>query len=299
MLREICQGGYRTFRAIGLVVLSALLTNVALPASDPLTSPRSNPLPSDSIVIPAPAARPIDAKTISAPPIAPTEVKIVSAPPDESERAMVQLTLWILVANAVLCLVTFIIGMRQSGDAKRFIGVSAQAAAAASTAADAARDSVEVTQRLARAQMVREVNRAAHKVTVTATRLQLLASEVPPARNHLHVLHQQGGMPAETKRDTESTLLARHTALDGMVSTASINSVRFSDVGALSDKELAERLWGLDEQQVRLEAMEDTITRELHKYESESLTIRQQNTAMQAAALNAQLSKPLKNKLGE
>jgi hypothetical protein len=287
------------FRTIGPAILLMVFACVALSASDPVASPRPKPLPSESIVVPAPAPQPTEVKIISVPTATPAEVKIVSTPPDESERAMVRLTVWILFANALLCLVTFIIGMRQSGDAKRSIGVSAQAAAAASTSADAARDSVEVTKQQARAQMVREINRAAHKVMVTATRLKLLASEVPTTRNHLHVLLHQGGMPAQIKQDTESTLLARHTALDGMVSTASDSSVRFSDLEALSDKELAERLWGLDEQQVRLEAMEDTITHELHKYESESLTIRQQNTAMQAAALNATMSKPLKNKLGE
>jgi hypothetical protein len=135
--------------------------------------------------------------------------------------------------------------------------------------------------------------------TPTATRLKQLASEVPTTRNHLHILLHQGGMPPPIREETETTLRERQTAFDGMVSTANANAVQFSIINVLSDKELAERLWGLDEQQVWLEAMEDSITRELQKYESESSTIRQQNTTMQAAALNARMSQPLKKTLGE
>ncbi len=147
--------------------------------------------------------------------------------------------------------------------------------------------------------MVREVNRAAHRVMVTATRLKELATEVIPARTHLHVLLHQGGMPATIKQETEAALRSRHTVLDGMVETASASSAQFHDLGALTEKELSKRIFDLDVQQVRLEAIELTITRELEKYERESATIRQQNITMQAAALGATMSKPLKDALGQ
>jgi hypothetical protein len=68
----------------------------------------------------------------------------------------------------------------------------------------------------------------------------------------------------------------------------------------MSDGDLIGRLWRLDEHQEQLEVMRDAITYELNKYETESLTIREQNTAMQAAALNAQMTpRPLKTTLGE
>ena len=151
------------------------------------------------------------------------------------------------------------------------------------------------TQQRDHAALVREVNRAAHKVMITATRLKQLASDVVPTRNHLHVLLHQGGMPAPIKQETEDTLRDRHTALDGMVSAASASSAEFHDLEALSDKELSKRIWKLDVEQARLDAMEATITRELEKYESESSMIRQQNTTMHAAVIGAKMSQPPKD----
>jgi hypothetical protein len=296
------QRGYRVFRSITAATLLALLVCIAFAATQPAPPQPAppQPAPTEVKIISTPPPQPIEVKVLSTPPAVPAEIKIVSQAETASEQILVRETWWILGANGLLCLITFLSFRSQGRDMRESIGIAATAASAANTSATAARDSVDVTKQQARAQTVREVNRAAHKVMVTATRLKSLASEVPTARNHLHVLMHQGGMPAEIRAETEETLRQRQTAFDNMVSTAGSNAVQFSDLESLSDKQLAERLWGLDEQQIRLDALEDSITYELKKYETESMTIRQQQTAMRAAALNAQLTpRPLKNKLGE
>jgi hypothetical protein len=51
---------------------------------------------------------------------------------------------------------------------------------------------------------------------------------------------------------------------------------------------------------VQLDVIREAITEELTRYEGESLTRRQQDTTMRAAALNAEITpRPLKDKRGE
>jgi hypothetical protein len=84
--------------------------------------------------------------------------------------------------------------------------------------------------------MVRENNRCAHKVMISAERLKQLASEVTKVRKELHIL-------AEESASAEEDLRRRNQVLDNMINSAGAASVKFTDLEALSDKELAERLW--------------------------------------------------------
>ena len=82
--------------------------------------------------------------------------------------------------------------------------------------------------------------------------------------------------------------------------TAVAHDVAADEIPSLSDALLTRKTWRLDEYQVQLEVMREAITDELNRYGAESLNIRQQKTAMQAAALNAQMQpQPQKTKLGE
>jgi hypothetical protein len=82
--------------------------------------------------------------------------------------------------------------------------------------------------------------------------------------------------------------------------TAVANDVAISDLGSMSDMVLTTKIWRLDEYQVQLDVIREAITEELTRYEGESLTRRQQDTTMRAAALNAEITpRPLKDKLGE
>lgn len=300
---KIPQGGYRVFRSIGSATVLALLTCAAFTASCQ-ASPPPNPQSTEVKSISEPPALPIEVKIISMPPATPTEVKIVATPENASEHALVTATWWLLCANMSLCIVTSAVGWKQSRDMKTSIGVSTQAANAASTSADAAgrsavaaKESVEVTNRQERAGIQRELNRAAHKVMGTATRLDQLAQAVPAARIQLHVLAGQGGMPPQIKEETEKTLQDRRTRMREISAVA--NDITMSDLASMSDQLLTSKLWRLDEYQMQLDVMREAITDELTRYENESLTRRQQQTAMRAAALNAQLTPvPPKTTLG-
>lgn len=290
------------FRSIGPAVVLALFACATISAMNP-SSPPANPRPTEVKVISVPPVQPTEVKIISTPPATPAEVKIVSAPPDESARAMVRWTLGILIANAVLCGVTFYLGMRQSSDNKRSIAVSAQAADAATISAQAAdrsataaSESIAVSRRQERAALERETNRAAHKVVGTATRLARLAQAVPTAREQLHIL-SQNVVPEEIREDSANTLRERRAIMDPM--SAYANDITRDALRSLDDELLTVKLWRMDEYQVKLDVLREEITDELTRYETESLIRRQQKTAMQAAALNAQLTpRPPRTTLG-
>ena len=93
---------------------------------------------------------------------------------------------------------------------------------------------------------------------------------------------------------------ARRKALEGMVEYAGfvvpVLPNQASPVFTLSDADLTARLWKLDSYQAQMESIRDAITQELDFYTTESVTLRQQKTAIQAAAAAA---RPLKSKLGE
>lgn len=263
----------RTFQNLAFVVavlLSAAWTAeaAAAPAKKPPTEVTIVSMP------PTTLAQPAEVKVTAMPVVQPPQVT-VNVPKDESAASLVKATWGLLIATVVLALATFCVAWWQSRDTKR-------------------RD---------RDAMMREVSRAAHKVMVTVTRLQELAKAVPTARTQLHILCGQGGLPPGVKEQTEKDLQGRLDSLKNWDNEASFVVTDQTDAMApilrLSDKELATRLWRLDTLQVRLDGMREDITKELERYETESTTRRQQQTALQAAALNANLSKPLKSKLGE
>jgi hypothetical protein len=251
----------RTIFLAAILVLP--LGGAAVSASHSAPTPPT-PQPTEVKIISVPPAQPSEVKIVSVPVVQPTEVRVLSvppAPPDESAHSLVTVT-WVLVfANIGLCALTWWGARKQSADQRM-------------------RD---------RRAMVREINRAAHKIMVTAERTKELASEVPTVRNHLHTVIGQGGMPGEVRARTEEALRIRKEILARMIDEAGVNAVVFSDLEALSDKELAERLWKLDEFEQRLVALRDQIEHELKTDKAESDMLRQQNIALKAAALNADL----------
>ena len=235
------------------------------------TPPKKPPTEVKIVSVPAvPPAQPTEVKIVSLPVGSEGLVKIVPPQPDESARKLVTVTWYLVIANAILCLATFGGSWWQSRDTKR-------------------RD---------RAAMLREVSRAAHKLMTEASRADQMAALVPPARTQLYLLLPQGNMPSEIRERTLADLGARHKALNEMIGEASFVVADQPPLSAMKDKELTRRLWNLDRLQVQLDTIRDAITTELEWYETESATLRQQRTALQAAQIAAPRP-PLKTKLGE
>jgi hypothetical protein len=269
-------------------LIIAVVTSSVIFAATPTTIPkRPSAQPTEVKIISVPIAHPQEVKIVSTPPAQPTEVKLISTPPAQPTEVKVISEDYAALATAVftgaLVLVTLLIGAKQTRD-------SGRAAKAASESARAANDSINLATVTARASMQREVNRAAHKAMAQAERLEQLAEKIPPARQHLSVLLHQGGMPPQVKEDIETALEARKTRMEDMKAQA--DSFAFDGLESAEAGELTRRLWRLDQFLAQLEEIEADILGELNEYNSESQTIRMQNTAMQAAALNANLSRP-------
>lgn len=222
---------------------------------------------------PATLAQPVEVKVTSMPAMQPPQVR-VEVPKDESARYLVLATWGLLAATGVLTIATFWVGWKQSRDLKW-------------------RD---------RNAVMREISQGAFQVMVTAKGLIKMAGLVPPARTHLHVLMNQGGMPPQIQEETEAALRDRLAELGHMFEAASLVGKDSPDprpqLLAKSDEELTMLLWIIDKQQVRLEGIREDIGQELQNYERESNILRQQNTTLQAAVLSAKMSQPLKNTLG-
>ena len=244
------------FRSSTVTVALAFVTSIAFSANHSEPSTKS---PTEVKIVSVPPAQSTDVKIISMPAVPPPQVKVV-LPPDESTRNLVRATWGLLAATVVLALATFWGGWKQSNDTKR-------------------RD---------RDAMMREVNRAAHKVMTEATRVEQMAERVLPVRARLWSLSNQAPLPDNAKdEEGEKDLANRRTALKKMVDEASFvvtdQSDSMSPLLALSDRELTQRLWNLDKLQVRLEGMRDGITEELQRREAESTRLSQHITAIQAA----------------
>jgi hypothetical protein len=184
-------------------------------------------------------------------------------PPDESAHTMVRLTEWIVFANMALCGVTVWSTLKQGRDQKR-------------------RDL---------AAMRREVRRAVANVSMTATRLDQMAVEVPKVRNHLHVLFGQGGMPPTTRTETDEALATRRKRLKEIIDQ-SLEIVFGDGITKTPEANLTRHLWRLDAFQEQLNGMRDAITSEIEAHEREILTLRESNTTMQAAAIAARINQP-------
>jgi hypothetical protein len=260
------------YRFCTAVVAFALFASNAFSADQ--ASPITRKPPTEVKIIslpPTPPAQPAEVKVISMPAL---PVPQVVLPKDDSTKELVHVTWWVVGVTALLAVATVVVGLWASLDTKR-------------------RD---------RAAMLREVSRASHKVMTEATRVEQMAKLIPPKRTHLHVLMHQGGMPPQVQEETGASLKSRLEAVNEMVNYAGF-AVTFepddvSPLLSLSDEKLTQRLWELDKRLVRLEGMRDAITDELGGYEAEIATRLQQSTAMQAAALGAKLSQPLKSTLG-
>lgn len=258
MIRSVLIGG-----VMALLSLSVVAADESAQAA--------KKLPTEVKIISVPAPQPAEVRIVSMPAAPPHQVT-VNVPKDESTHDLVVGTWGLFGATVVLAFGTFFVAWWQSRDTKR-------------------RD---------RDAMMREVSRAAHRVLTEATRVEQMASLVPTARVQVHALANHSVIP-QILAEMEKALADRREGLMQMVDKASFVLTDQSDtlapLVALSDKELTKHLWKLDEQQIRLQAMRDAITQELQRYEAESTTLRQQNTAMQAA-LAAKPGPPLKTTLG-
>jgi hypothetical protein len=248
------------FRNYAVAIALASLAGAAVAVEDSAPTKKQ---PIDINVVsmpPVPPSPAAEVKITSMPAASPAKVEIVSAPPDESAHNLVKATWGLLGATVVLAIATFLTSWWQSRDTKR-------------------RD---------KSAMLREVRRNANKVMVQATRLKQVALLIPGARNHLSVLLHQGGTPPTVKVEIENDLKQRTERLDQMINGAL--DIVSGDLPRKSDGELTGHLWRLDSHEVQLDMLREAITDELSRYESESLTIREHNAAMQAAALGAKLA---------
>lgn len=248
------------FRSYAIGVALTLLTSNAIAAEH--SAPASKQPIEVKIVSVPPASpgQPAEVRIVSMPAAAPAEVKIVSAPEDDTAGHLVEATWGLLIATMILAITTFVGSWLQSKDTKR-------------------RDRVA---------MERELNRNAHKIAAVAERLDQIARQVPTARMHLSVLAGPGGkIPTEV----ENALKERSERLGGIRKNAL--SIVEGEPERMSDQDLTANLRRLDAHEVQMDVMREAITNELSRHESESLTLREQKTTLQAAALHAQLSTKL------
>jgi hypothetical protein len=259
----------------------ALFSSAAFPDSRPASSPPHRHS-TEVKIISAPPAQPTEVKIISTPPATQAEVKIVSAPPDESARAMVRLTVWILIANAVLCLVTFVIGMRQSGDNKRSLAISRRAAGAATRSANAAKRSssaansgVQLAEKQRRETLLREANGSASKVASSATVVIELAKKALLDHRTTFALAARTPLQGEAEKATERQDAAKDICDEALKST-------LADLANRSDEELGVILRRMDVLQSRLDGMKELINGELAAHALEITLQRQHIAAMQA-----------------
>jgi hypothetical protein len=251
------KGGFRVLCRVAASAALSMLTYAALSAPNQALQPAKSGS-TEAKIISAASAQPTEVKIISVPAATPAEVKILSSPPETSAHNLVTAT-WVLVfANAVLCLATFGGARKQSRDLKN--------------------------RELAA--MRREVNRAAHRVIVTATRLDQLAVHVPSVRGDLHALW--GGMSAAIEGEVTAEMESRRARFKEIVDGA--RAIVDDDFTDMPEKKLTQYLFRLDEHEEQLEGMRDSITRELEGYESDRLILQNLGTSM-AVATSARLNR--------
>ncbi len=228
-------------------------------------------------------------------PPAPTDVRIISAPEPSTERDLAYATWALALGTGVLCAITFH-GLRKQGrDMEASIRIAGLTADAAGRAADAANLSAQLAARQWRDALERETNVAAHRVSVTATRVVQLAASVPVAQTQLSILAGQLGVGQHVDQaNAKATERSRRAAEIRDVAGLTLES-QFANA---SDGELAAKLRRFDEFVVQLEATKEEISGELTALEAESRARREQMTAMQAAALTGNLARPPKTTLG-
>jgi hypothetical protein len=190
----------------------------------------------------------------------PVDIRIVSQPEDETNRGLLMATWIMVIANALLCAVTWVGARNQSKDMRESIAVAEKAAGAAGRSADAAvrsSDSAGASAQLAsrqkREMLQRETNIVAHRVAIVANRVGELAVLTNGLGNQL--FRDYGASPEKQKVD--EMLARRQQAADNAT------AVLASSLVDKPDESLAGDLRQLDEHLVKLEGFKEELSEEI------------------------------------
>jgi len=186
----------------------------------------------------------------------PVDIRIVSVPEDETNRNLLYATWVIVLANVVLCGVSWVAARKQSLDMRDSILVSEKAAVAAGRSADAAvrssdaaNASAQVAAQQKREMLERETNIVAHRVVTASNRVQELVTLAINLSNQIY--RDFNSMPEKQALDA---ILARNqeAADNAQAVLASAFATKLDDV-------LAGDLRQLDQHLVRLEAFKEQL----------------------------------------
>lgn len=190
----------------------------------------------------------------------PIEMKIVSAPEDATAHGLLMATWIMVVANVILCAVTWVGARNQSKDMQDSIAVGQKSADAAGRSADAAvrsSDAASASALLAAQQqrdmLQRETNIVAHRVAQMSVRLlDLVELRINLSRRRYR---EFDSMPEKAKLD-ETSARTREAAADA-------EAVLAPGSGPKTDEILAGELRRLDRHQVLLEAFKEQVSDEI------------------------------------
>jgi hypothetical protein len=189
----------------------------------------------------------------------PADIRIVSMPEDETNRGLLSATWIMVIANILLCGVTWIAARSQSKDMRDSIAVSEKAADAAGRSADAAgrssdaaSASAQLAARQKREMLERETNIVAHRVATIANRVTELASLRIGLSNQ--IFRDFDSMPEKQKVDE---ILARTKE-----AAARASAVLESNFAPKPDEVIGGELRQLDQYLVRLEAFKEQLADE-------------------------------------
>jgi hypothetical protein len=190
-----------------------------------------------------------------------TDMRIVSMPKDDAAAGLVYATWIMVVANALLCALTWVGARNQSKDMQASIAVGKASADAAGRSADAAVRSSEaasVSAQLAARQqrdmLERETNIVAHRVATLAARvLELVTLRV----NLSNRAYRDFDASPEKQKLDEITARTQEAASNAEAVLAP------STAGPKRDDRLAGELRQLDRHQVVLEAFKERVSEEI------------------------------------
>jgi hypothetical protein len=187
---------------------------------------------------------------------APVDIRIVSQPEDETNRGLLEATWIMVIANALLCGVTWLAARNQSKDMKASIAVAEMAAGAAGRSADAAvrssnsaNASAQLASRQKREMLERETGIVAHRVAIAANRVGALVTLTSNLFNQIF----RGYDESPEKKRHDEILAHREAAAD------SAAGVLAASASQKSDDSLAAELRQLDEHLVRLEGFKEEL----------------------------------------
>jgi hypothetical protein len=255
-------------RISAVIIAMGLAASSAFPAEQsPISKPPSAP--------PTPMAQPAEVKIVSMPTLPPPQVN-VSVPTDESALAKVT---WVLaIATIGLCLITALIGRKQSRDMRESIKVGQAAAHAAIRSANATIEAVEAAARQRRELLEREVHGAAQRVIAMAARVLELAQKVPLSAASLAAL---AGICVPTEAYQRKFRMREQRISELMTSATML-------VGTLNsgppDTELTAGLREMDKVLAQLEMLKESVTDELRSIDTDTVVQRQLNETRTLAA---------------